>query len=371
MQRGRAALNRPSAFLSGAAVVALATVVSWFLLGPGQLVDAVMVYLLGVVVVSLRLGYGPSLLAAVLSVLAFDFFFVPPYFTLRVSDLRHVATFGVMFLVAVVISGLTKRVRDQENAAHAARLQIETEQLRSSVLSSVSHDLRTPLAVITGAASTLLEEKIEPTVRRELTDTILHESERLNRLVQNLLDMSRLEAGALRIAKQWQPIEEVVGSALGRMEKVLGIRNVVVRMADGITLVPLDSVLVEQVFVNLLENAAKYSPAGTPIELIVRASPVEVEIEVADRGPGVPQGQEERIFEKFHRGSSAPGGAGLGLAICRGIVLAHGGRIWVERRDGGGSSFRFTLPIEGDAPKLDAPEERMVQTSSIDSGGAG
>ena len=248
----------------------------------------------------MRFGYGPSLLAAVLSVLSFDFFFIPPYFTLRVTDLRHVATFGVMFIVAVVISGLTKRVREQAVEAQQARLRIESEQLRNAVLSSVSHDLRTPLAVVTGAASTLLEERIDATVRRELTETILQEADRLNRLLQNLLDMSRLDAGALSVGKQWQPLEEVVGTALNRMEKILGPRKIAVVLPPELPLVPLDSVLIEQVLVNLLENAAKYTPDGTPIT--VQARLAKRRDGARDRRPRSGrrrQADESQVFEKI------------------------------------------------------------------------
>lgn len=235
-------------------------------------------------------------------------------------------------------------------------MQVETEQLRNSLLSSVSHDLRTPLAVVTGAASTLLEETLEPDVRRELTDTILQEADRLNRLVQNLLDMTRLEAGALRVRKQWHSLEEVIGGALDRAEKVLGDRGVETSLQDDLPLVPLDAVLVEQVLVNLLENAAKHTPAKSAIRVAARLAGQGVEVEVADRGAGVAPDERERVFEKFHRATGDAPGAGLGLTICRGIVTAHGGRIWVDAREGGGASFRFTLPIEGEAPKLDARE---------------
>lgn len=361
---------RSLGYLAGAAVVAVATLVAWTLIGQQRLEDVVMIYMLGIVIVSMRFGYGPSLVATAVSILSFDFFFIPPYFELAVADVRHVVTFGVMFVVALVVSGLTKRVRDQADharsvavererlaeEAHRARMQVETEQLRNALLSSVSHDLRTPLAVVTGAASTLLEETLEPSVRRELTDTILQEADRLNRLVQNLLDMTRLEAGALRVRKQWQSLEEVIGVALERVEKVLGDREVATSLPEDLPLVPLDSLLIEQVLVNLLENAAKYTPPKSPIRIAARVVDAGVEIEVSDRGPGITAGQEVLIFEKFHRARSDERGAGLGLTICRGIVVAHGGRIWAGSHEGGGASFRFTLPIEGEPPKLEARE---------------
>jgi two-component system sensor histidine kinase KdpD len=212
---------------------------------------------------------------------------------------------------------------------------------------------------VTGAASTLVEDEqaLDAAARRELHDTIYEETKRLARVVSNLLDMTRLASGTLRVTKEWQPLEEVVGSALGRVEDRLGTRKVDVRLPDDLPLVPLDAVLLEQVLINLLENAAKYTPEGQPIEISARAEDHEVLVEVADRGPGIPKDEAEHIFEKFYRlprAGSKPGGAGLGLAICRGIVEAHGGKMWVENREGGGAAFRFTLPIEGTPPALAA-----------------
>ena len=356
--------------IAAGTIVAIATGASSTLLGRQRLEDVVMVYLLGIVVVSMRYGYVPSLVAAVLSVSCFDFFFIPPYYTFVVADAGHVITFGVMLVVAVVISGLTKRVRDQADRARRlaeeadrAQLQVESEQLRNAILSSVSHDLRTPLAVITGAATTLQDDGVDEGVRRELTETIVQEADHLNRLVQNVLDMTRLEAGALRLRRQWHVLEEVIGSALSRVDKALADRKVVTSLPAELSLVPLDELLIEQVLVNLLENAAKYTPEGSPVFIVGRLRSGEVEIEVADRGPGIPATERDRIFEKFYRASSEGGGAGLGLTICRGIVVAHGGRIWVEDQEAGGASFRFTLPIVGEPPKL--PAEASEKPPSI------
>jgi two-component system sensor histidine kinase KdpD len=239
--------------------------------------------------------------------------------------------------------------------ARRAQLRVETEQLRNSLLSSVSHDLRTPLGVVTGATSTLLDEHgpRDPVVRRELLQTAHEEALRLNRLVRNLLDMTRLEAGALRVHEELQPLEEVVGASLDRMSDRLRGREVKTDIPRDLPLVPFDSALIEQVLINLLENATKYTPAGSPIEVSARVREGAVEVEVADRGPGIEGKEAERVFEKFYRVREGEGGGvGLGLTICRGIVVAHGGRIWVEGRAGGGASFRFTLPLEsGDAAR--------------------
>jgi two-component system sensor histidine kinase KdpD len=498
-------------FVAALAAVGLATVIGHTVFRE-QHADIVMVYLLGIVLVSLRWGLAPSLFAAIGAIVAFDFFFIPPYFTLAVTDLRHFVTFGVMFLVAVVISGLTKRVRDQAEAARerevrtaslyalsralaaaktrreillagtkqiqeifggrvaalvpspsgalvanvegawtfepdekergvaelvwqhgqpagagtetlpsssgtyfpidgsegrlgvigivadpqrvpsdqerhhldaflaqigsaldrvrlarqaqGAQLRVEAEQLRNSLLSSVSHDLRTPLAVITGTATTLTHDKLDAEARRDLAETIVQEAERLNRLVRNLLDMTRVEAGALTVHKEWQPVEEVVGSALGSVEGILGSRPVKTDLSPALV-APFDAVLIQQVLVNLLENAVKYAGADTPLTISARGRKREVEIIVADRGPGLPEGDELRIFEKFYRAEKGKGGGvGLGLTICRGIVTAHGGRIWANNRDGGGAAFHFTLPIEGEPPALDMPESQAAGESS-------
>jgi two-component system, OmpR family, sensor histidine kinase KdpD len=232
--------------------------------------------------------------------------------------------------------------------AHEAHLSMETERLRSSLLSSISHDLRTPLATITLAASSLLwrNEKFDPETQRELTESIYDESERLARLVDNLLNMTRLESG-IRARKASQPLEDVVGAALARLERRLHGRPLTTSLPDDLPLVLIDDVLIEQVLINLLDNAIKYTGSESPLELSAMVSDGMVTVQLADRGPGLDPGDEERIFEKFHRGSSGPTqGAGLGLAICRGIIEAHGGRMRAENRPDGGAVFRFTLPTE-------------------------
>ena len=232
---------------------------------------------------------------------------------------------------------------DLETEAAQVRLDIETERLRSSLLSAVSHDLRTPLSVITGASSTLLEndQTLDPKTRRELAASILDESQRLNRLVANLLDMTRLQAGALEIRKQWQPVEEVIGASLARLARQLKDHPVTIRVAPDLPFVPLDDLLVQQVLVNLLENAIRYTPTDTPIEVSACQEGASIVLAVADRGPGLPPGDPSRLFEKFYQAghSKARSGAGLGLAICRGIVQLHGGKIQAENRTGGALSF--------------------------------
>ncbi len=502
--RGEPRASTPlGGYLAALGAVVVSGLFARGLLPRGELADVVMVFLLGVILVAMRFGYGPSIVATVLSVFAFDFFFVPPYYSFAVSDLRHVITFAVMFVVATIVSHLTRRIRDQADSARRreqrtaslyavsrelgqaatrdailegaakhvrevfdakitvfvpaadgklvvalademalgfedkdrgvaewvwshgkpagattdtlpsaralfvpltgargkagvlaifsenptplrdpderqlletfarvigsalerteladeaeqARVRAETEQLRNALLSSVSHDLRTPLAVVTGAASALLDENAppDPAARRELLSTIHEEAERLNRLVRNLLDMTRLEAGALKTNKELQPLEEVVGAALNRLEDRLAARDIVTDLPDDLPLVPIDSALIEQVLINLLENATKYTPSHSPLTIAARTNGDAVEVTVSDRGPGVPEEDAEKVFDKFYRRREGEGGGvGLGLTICRGIVTAHGGRIWVESNPGGGAAFHFTLPLGAPAPQ--------------------
>ncbi|HEU5040321.1 MAG TPA: ATP-binding protein, partial [Gemmatimonadales bacterium] len=231
-----------------------------------------------------------------------------------------------------------------------AVLEVEAERLRTALLSSLSHDLRTPLGTIEGAASSLLHgaDTLPDHTRRELSETIVEESHRMGRLVANLLDMVRVETGSLAVRKEWQPLEEALGVALLRLEDRLRTHPVTIRLPDDLPLVPIDGLLVEQVFINLLENAAKYTAPGTAVTVSAWVDGGTAVVEVADCGPGVPAGAEEAVFRKFYRASSAEssGGAGLGLTICRGIVAAHGGRIWLEPSPSG-AAFRFTLPLEG------------------------
>jgi two-component system, OmpR family, sensor histidine kinase KdpD len=476
-------------------------------------IDAAMLYLLAVVLAAARYRQGPAVTAAVVGIASFDFFFVHPFYTFSVSDVRYLLTFCVMLLVALVLGRLTGRIRDQAEAARereqrtaalyalsrelasaqrreqvlaaavrsvqdtfavkaavfvpglegrveaaspvpyafddreravaqwshdhgqvagqgtktlpaasamylplaasdrvhgvlgiqaadagffreparrrlletlsgqtAAALErlaltersrqtsieFEAERLRNALLSSLSHDMRTPLASIEQAASALLQAPGEggPPPQRDLAATILQESQRMGRLVSNLLEMTRVESGALQVQKEWQLLSDVVGVALLRTEEELRDHPVATALPPDLPLVPVDEILLEQVFVNLLENAAKHTPPGTPVEIGAEPSADEVMVWVADRGPGLPSGEEERVFEKFHRASAAPGaGVGLGLAICRGIVNAHGGRIWAESRPAGGTVFRFTIPIVGTPPETTAEQVAAVPKS--------
>jgi two-component system sensor histidine kinase KdpD len=512
-------------------LVALCTVLALAIdnVGIGE-ANVIMLYLLGVLGVALAGGRGPSALAAVLSVISFNFFFVHPRLTFAFTDVRYLITFTVMLVVGLVVSNLTVRFRQQAEAARQrerrtaalyalsrefastrglenllaiavrhihevfdsqvvillpckdgvlrpwgeasgwaqridtghifglsaseqgvaqwvfdhkeraglgtntlpsaeglylplsgsqrvvgvlgvrprqrnrllnpeqvhlletfasqsalalervglaaeaeqATLAAETERLRAALLSSVSHDLRTPLAIITGALTSLTGAgaELDPATRDTLAQTACDEAQRLNRLLNNLLEMTRLEAGAVRVRKEWQPLEEIVGVAVGRVADGVAQpgqlpenHELTIDLPADLPLVPLDGILIEQVLVNLLENAVKHTPPGTPIRLGARFVPASaaqlkpaVEVSVADRGPGLAPGDEQRVFDKFYRGGadSGRGNVGLGLAICKGMVEAHGGRIWAENHPEGGAVFRFTLPLDGVPPQVRA-----------------
>jgi len=252
-----------------------------------------------------------------------------------------------------------ERIRFAEQAK-VTHMQIEAERLRNSLLSAISHDLRTPLATIIGSASTLAEDDghLQPQDKLDLSRAIVDEAERMSNLVNNILDMARLDAGIVELNKQWHPVEEIVGTVLTRLQKHLAGRSVKVKLPSGIPMVFADAVLIEQVLINLLENAIRYTPPGSRLEITAETSEQAVEISVADHGPGLPKGREDRLFEKFYqaRHEAAQSGVGLGLAICRAIVEVHGGRIYAMNGPSGGAVFTFVLPIDQPPPVME-PEE--------------
>ena len=489
-----------------AAATAACTLLGMAMSPAFELVNIAMVYLLAVVVLAARYGRGPAVATSVLSVAAFDFFFVPPQLTFAVSDVQYLLTFAIMLTVGLVISGLTASVRLQARVAghrerrtavlyamsrqlaatrgqdsmarvavrqvsevfdsqvvvlmpdaggrlrhpqgesiagsfHGADLGIaqwvldhgsaaglgtdtlpgtealylplkgsqgvlgvlgvlpanprrvllpeqyhlletfagqialaleraqfaeraqranidaETEGLRNALLASISHDLRTPLAVIAGASSSLAErgEQLGAGERAALARSIYEQAQQMSALIAKVLEMTRLEAGGIAVNHDWHAIGEIAGAVLRRLAPQLADHPVRVELARDLPLARVDAALIEQVLANLLENAAKYTPPGTPIVLRAESRADELRVSVEDEGPGLPPGDPERLFAKFQRGvaEGAIGGVGLGLAICRAIVHLHGGRIWAERRPEGGSAFRFALPLE-EAPVVPA-----------------
>lgn len=270
---------------------------------------------------------------------------VQPRLLLVPEQRQQLETFAALTAMAL------ERVHYIE-VAQGATVQMASERLRNSLLSALSHDLRTPLAALVGLTDTLLAS--EPRLsapQQSLASAISERTQRMTDMVTNLLDMARIQSGDIRLRVEWQSLEEIIGSAVKSAHGALGSRPVNVRIDAAVPLVECDAVLIERVLANLLENAGKYTPANSPIEIRVRTASGSVHISVQDHGPGVPAGQEEAIFEKFTRGDaeSATPGMGLGLAICRAIVDAHRGRIWVEptaaHGPSTGASFTFTLPL--------------------------
>lgn len=244
---------------------------------------------------------------------------------------------------------LLERARLVEETSHVRAL-AESDRLKSALLSSVSHDLRTPLAVIKGAATDLLDPTVmrDPAAQLDLLHVLNEEADRLNRLVGNLLAMSRLEAGSIPSTRSPQDLGELIEAVVDRLRPSLEARRVTVTVPADLPLVHVSATQFDQVLTNLLENAAKYTPNGTPIAIQARTIEGAVQIEVHDAGPGIPEGMMERIFEKFVRGIGPErhaDGSGLGLAICKGIIEAHGGRMWAENGVNGGARFICTLPL--------------------------
>jgi len=248
---------------------------------------------------------------------------------------------AVASLAAIVV----ERLHYAEVAQHA-QLGVESERLRSSLLSAVSHDLRTPLTVLVGLADSLtLSRPPLSGAQQETAAAIREQTMRMSSLVHNLLDMARLQSGSVRLRREWQPLEEIVGSSLASLESRLAGQRVVTHLPADLPLLEFDAVLMERVLFNLLENAVKYAPGGE-IVIAAQAAEGEVEISVSDDGPGLAPGSESAVFELFERGrqEGATTGVGLGLAICRAIVEAHGGRIVAANKPGGGTRFSFFLP---------------------------
>jgi two-component system sensor histidine kinase KdpD len=245
------------------------------------------------------------------------------------------------------------RLRNEANQAEVLR---RTDELRTALLSSVSHDLRTPLAAIKASAESLQQPDIawSDEDRDGFTSAIVRESDRLNRLVGNLLDMSRIEGGALRPQRDWYDAGELIREVVSRLGPLLQHRTVTLDLEAGLPPISLDYLMIDQVVTNLLENAVKYTPAGSPLDIGVHARGERVTFTVADHGPGIPDTKRTEVFDRFsrlHRRGPAQG-SGLGLAVSRGLVEGHGGRIWIEETPGGGATFCFDLPRSEPVPAL-------------------
>ena len=321
-----------------------------------DLVNIALVYLLAVVVIALEFSRGPAIVASALCVAAFDYLFVPPRGAFTVDDVQYLLTFGIMLAVALIITELVRSIRQQAAAQAALEVEAETERIRSALLASISHDLRTPLAVMAGASSSLAEsgERLSPAERHALAQSVFEKARELSEHVNKVLQMTRLETGAIKVDRDWASVSEIAGSALARLSERMRQHRVIVELPDDLPLVRVDASLIEQAIGNLLENSAKHTPPGTVVRLRAQQRGREIVVTVEDYSGGVPEPDVERVFEKFNHGSieGAGTGMGLGLAICRAIVRLHGGKAWADRVPGG-TAFRFTLPLE-EAPPLPA-----------------
>lgn len=346
-------------YLAALLATALCTSIGLAMHGRFDLVNIAMVYLLAVVGVSLRYSRAAAVVTSVLCVLAFDLLFVPPRFNIRVEDAQYLLTFAILLTVGLVISSLVAAIRSRASERAALEVETETERIRSALLASISHDLRTPLAVMSGASSALAErgETLEPEARQALARSVYERSREMAELVANVLQMARLESGAMRLDRDWAALPEIVGTVLERLRQRLAQHRVMLDLPADLPLIRVNASLIEQVLSNLLENAAKYTPAGTVVRVRAEHTGSELEVSVEDFGPGLPDDFNlDRLFDKFQRGAGDgdKGGMGLGLAICRAIVRLHGGKISARRVPGAGTAFCFTLPVE-DVPPV--PEE--------------
>jgi len=326
-----------------------------------DLVNIAMLYVLPVVFVALRSSRGAAIVTAVLCVATLDFLFVPPAGTFRVDDVQYLLSFAILVAVAVVISRLVSSVQRQATLRASLEMQTETERIRTALLASISHDLRTPLAVLVGASSTLAESgaRMTEAERAALAASLVAQARELSEHVAKVLEMTRLETQAIRIDRDWAAVPEIVESVLRRLATRLSGHRVVVELEPDLPLVRVDAPLIEQALANLVENAAIHTPPGTIVRVRAQCQAGEMIVSVEDFGASLESADLERLFAKFeHASDEGTGrGVGLGLAICRAIVRLHGGRVWAESVTTGGTAFRMALPLE-DAPG--APAEAMA-----------
>jgi two-component system sensor histidine kinase KdpD len=342
MQKTKTLRDKIYPYLVSVGLVLIMTLLGEFVKRKLEPTNIVMFYLLAVVIAAICWGQGPAIVTSILSVLAFDFFLVPPYLTLSVADLQYVFTFIAFLVVGVVISALASKTREQV-------IQRQKEKLQTALLNSISHDLRTPLSSVTGSLSALLDDDagLDDATRKELLETAFTESDRLNQLVGNLLDMTRMEAGALQINRKACELRDVLGVTLEQLKEDIGVRNIRIDIPKDFPEISVDFLFMMKVFFNLIDNALKYSPVDTPIDIKATAFKDKVRIEVKDQGIGIPQGDLKRVFEKFYRVERPQQirGTGLGLSICKGIIEAHGGQISAQNNPDRGTTFIITIPL--------------------------
>ena len=342
MQEIKTIRNKFYPYLISLGLVLIITLLGEFVKRRLEPTNIAMLYLLVVVIIAIAWGQGPAIATSIISVLAFDFFLVPPYLTLSVAHLQYIFTFIVFLIVGIVVSTLASKTREQI-------IQRQKEKLQTALLNSISHDLRTPLASITGSLSALLDNDtgLDESTRKELLETAFAESERLNRLVGNLLDMTRMEAGALKINCKACELRDVLGVTLEQLKEKIGARVIRIDIPKDFPEVSVDFLFMVKVFINLIDNALKYSSADTPIDIGAVVSKDKAKIEIKNQGIGIPNGDLKHIFEKFYRVQRPQQitGTGLGLSICKGIIEAHGGEISAKNNLDKGATFIITIPL--------------------------
>ena len=313
-----------------------------------DLQTAILLYLVPIILAASRWGRGPSVAAALAAVLGHDVFLVEPVGTLTITRADDAIGLVLLLFTALVTSHLADGARRAAEQAQEAAVARRSDELKTALLRAVSHDLRTPLASIKASVSGLRQSGAAYTDedRVELLAAIEEETDRLTRLVSNLLDASRLEAGALKPHKQLNDLKELITATVERLQPVLAGRPVGLDIPGKLPLVPCDYAQIDQVITNLLENAAVHTPPGTPVTITAHAEEKTVLVEVRDHGPGLPADDQERVFRPFERGTSRARGFGLGLSIARGLVEAHGGQLRAEDAPDGGARFVFRLPLQ-------------------------
>src|SRR5436190_1025555 len=325
------------------------TVACWLLTPLTGYASISLIYLLGVLLAGMILSRGPVLLVATLSALSWNFLFIPPRFTFHIEKLEDALTFITFFIIAVTVGGLTAQLKAREHLAAQVQLAKNSERLRKTLLDCVSHELKTPLSAIGAASQELLRlsrDGANAEMLKELAAEIHDGSHRLNRVVNNLLDMNRLESGVIQPNREWCDVRELLQSAIEIENDSLSGRDVRLDVPENTPLALIDHLLMEQAVAKLLANAGSYTPPKLPIEIDAECRNGHLVISVSDRGPGFPAELSERVFEKFYRGDGRKaGGLGLGLAIARGFVEAHGGQLTAENRDGGGARFTIDVPV--------------------------
>lgn len=308
-----------------------------------------LILLFTVSLLAMKLSLYPVLLAAFLSALIWDFFYIPPHFTFLVSKSEDMLMLGMYFIIAMLNGVLTSRIKHFEGLAIQREQRVNALKLYDTLFNSISHEFRTPIATILGASDNLLMQnsKFDETTKQKLYEEINTASERLNRLVDNFLNVSRLESGSIQPKLDWCDIDELLHSVVNRLEKDLANHEVIVKIPQNTPFFRLDFALMEQAIYNIVYNASLYTPRNSTITLTAANLSNQCFITIADNGNGFPPHDLEQIFAKFYRSNEEKtGGLGLGLSITKGFIEAHGGTIKVENVAGSGSLFTIIIPTE-------------------------